>query len=141
MKNAGFTEVQLGFESVSSDIQRRSSSKVTSEELKEKIKILKNAGYDPMDIGVYVLMGLPDQSIEEIIQTFIFVHECGGKIKVSQYSPIPGTVDYERSVKEYGFDTDDPLYHNKSTAPLKNPKIPYNKFKFMAKSKKSISLT
>ncbi|HHT9117682.1 MAG TPA: B12-binding domain-containing radical SAM protein, partial [Candidatus Hypogeohydataceae bacterium YC38] len=115
---AGFKTLRLGFESSSPSRQRDSSNKVNNQELKRAIFNLKTAGYDPKDIGVYLLIGLPDQSPEEVLEGMHLVHSLGARVKLAEYSPIPGTQEFQRTVRRRPEIEQEPLTHNRVTFPL-----------------------
>jgi radical SAM superfamily enzyme YgiQ (UPF0313 family) len=115
---AGFKTLRLGFESSSPSRQRDSSNKVNNQELKRAIFNLKTAGYDPKDIGVYLLIGLPDQSPEEVLEDMHLVHSLGARVKLAEYSPIPGTQEFQRTVRRRPEIEQEPLTHNRVTFPL-----------------------
>ena len=54
-------------------------------------------GYSPKDIGVYVMYGLPGQTVSEVLKSMEFVNSLGAKIYLTEYSPIPGTKDWENA--------------------------------------------
>jgi len=66
-------------------------------------------------VGIYVMMGMVDQPVEEVYETMQFVHRLGAKILLVEYSPIPGTKEWKKSVLN---DNLDPLLHNNSIFPL-----------------------
>jgi radical SAM superfamily enzyme YgiQ (UPF0313 family) len=113
-----FKTVRLSFESSSKRIQRDSSLKATNKNLKDAQKYLRQAGYNNKELEVYLMVGLPGQTHEEVIKAIHFVHDLDLKIKVVQYSPIPHTLDYEKVVEQYGFADIDPLVHNNTVFPF-----------------------
>jgi len=46
------------------------------------------------DIGVYLLAGMPGQTLELILKDIYYVQQWGIKIKIANYSSIPGTADF-----------------------------------------------
>jgi radical SAM superfamily enzyme YgiQ (UPF0313 family) len=112
----------LGFESASIEHQKNlSDSKINNELFLQAVSNLRQAGYKSEQIGAYIFIGLPGQSVEEVIETMDFVHRIANvKIYFSQYSPVPGTKEFERAVKEYNFDPTDPLLANKTAFPLQS---------------------
>ncbi|HHT9124780.1 MAG TPA: B12-binding domain-containing radical SAM protein [Candidatus Brocadiia bacterium] len=120
LKMANFKTIRLGFESSNVRRQNDSDNKTTNEQLAEALNNLRSAGFDSEEIGVYIMMGLPDETYEEILETIVFVNKCGGRIKTAQYSPIPGTLDFEKALKKNPLLKDEPLLHNNSTYPLAN---------------------
>jgi len=118
-RQAPFKTVRLSFESTSLDRQRDSSHKVTNTEFKDACRHLFEAGYRPGEIEAYILIGMPGQTLEEVRESAAFVHDCGAIIRTAQFSPIPGTPDYERVRREYGLDLSEPLLQNMSVYPLR----------------------
>ena len=120
MYASGFKTIRISLET--SDINRQkktSGSKVTNAGLRRAIENLKSAGFTSHDIGVYVMIGLPGQSLQEVRGSIDFVHDCGAQVRLAQYSPIPGTAEWQRAVSEYGFAPDaDPLLHNNTIFPF-----------------------
>jgi len=120
MFNAGFKTIRISLETSNITRQKAIGNKVTPEILREAIINLKKAGYKGRDIGVYVLICLPGQPLEEMIESVRYVHECGALTKLAVYSPIPQTKEWDKAVKYFGFDLNtDPLLHNDSIYPLR----------------------
>jgi radical SAM superfamily enzyme YgiQ (UPF0313 family) len=123
MYRSSFKTVRLSFETSNEERRKDMQSKVTNEDIINAVEYLVQAGYKAKDLESYVLMGLPGQSVEEIIASMIFVHNLGIQIRLASFSPIPGTVEYERAVDDGLIEKDmDPLLTNKTIFPLhKNP--------------------
>lgn len=77
---------------------------------------IKETGYK-IQPEVYVKVFLPNQTLEEIVDGLVYVHEQGGYIKLADYSPVPGTYDFEKIMGKFGIDPTEPLYQNKTTLP------------------------
>lgn len=121
MFKAGFKTIRISLETSNEARQRSTGSKVTAKELREAIENLRAAGYAGKDIGVYVLIGLPGQPLEEMIESVRYVYNCGAMTKLAVYSPIPGTEEWKKAVEEFDFDPDaDPLLHNNSIYPIRS---------------------
>lgn len=115
LKKSGFVRPRLALETSSKKRQMETGKKTTNKEFKNAIQHLKSAGYGPGEIGVYILIGLPGQDINEIKHSVNFVKDMKVRISLEEYSPIPGTPDYKRS----GLKPDaDPLLHNNSIFPI-----------------------
>jgi len=115
MKRTGFVNPRLSLETIDEKRQTASGNKVTSGEVERALSYLKRAGYLPREVGVYVMMGMPAQPFEEVYETMRFVHKLGARILLVEYSPIPGTKEWEKT----GLADDiDPLLHNNSIFPL-----------------------
>lgn len=124
MFNAGFKTIRISLETSDIERQKAIGNKVTPESLKEAITNLKKAGFKGRDIGVYVLICLPGQPLEEMIESVRYVHKCGALTKLAVYSPIPQTKEWDKAVKYFGSDLNaDPLLHNDSIYPLRSRDI------------------
>ncbi len=119
MFRSNFRTIRLSYESADKERQQAMGHKVTDEALTDALKNLEAAGYRRRDIDAYVIMGLPGQSVEEVVRSMIFVNAAGAKVKLSSFSPIPGTADWDCAVREHGFPVDaDPLLTNNTIFPL-----------------------
>ncbi len=115
LRRSGFVEPRLGFESADAVRQKMTGGKVDNRELVRAISLLRGAGYPSSEIGVYILIGLPEQPEREVEESIRFAHKYGVRVHLEEYSPVPGTPYYERS----GLAPDaDPLLHNNSAFPL-----------------------
>lgn len=119
LRKAGFVQPRLGFESAHASRQKKTGGKVSNRDLSHAVDFLKEAGYQPAEIGVYLMIGLPQQSSEEVKDSIYFVHTLKVRVYLEEYSPVPGTPDYRSS----GLNEDsDPLLHNNSVFPFHGPK-------------------
>ncbi len=119
MFQAGFETIRLGLETTSVGRHHQMGDKVEPAEVRRAITFLRQAGFSNSQIGVYVLAGLPDQPASEVEESIAYVHDCGALVKLALYSPIPGTVEWERAVALGAIDAEaDPLLHNNSIYPL-----------------------
>lgn len=114
LKETGFIQPRISFDTF---------KKTKDKEFIDSFNYLKEAGFDPKNISVYLLLGLPSQSIEEIKDCIEFLSKFKVRLHLEKYSPIPHTPDFERS----GLSLEsDPLLHNNSIFPLY--KEDYDKF-------------
>jgi radical SAM superfamily enzyme YgiQ (UPF0313 family) len=115
MFKSGFKTVRLSLETVDIDRQKHTGGKVTGEECKRAVELLKRAGFQGKQIGVYLFIGLPGQNIDETKKTICYVHDMGVNAHLCEYSPIPGTKDWEILEQQgYVSPDNDPLVHNNS---------------------------
>lgn len=121
LKESGFVNPRLGLEFTSSKMQQETGGKVSNKEFIRALRYLEEVGYSPKDVSVYLMMGLPGQSLDEIEESIRFLARFKVRIHLEEYAPVPGTPDYERSglSKEV-----DPLLHNNSIFPLFREKYP-----------------
>jgi len=121
MFQAGFKTIRIGLETSNEVRQRNTGNKITNKQFSKAIENLKTAGYSGQDIGVYVLMGLPGQPLEEVFESVRYVSNCGVMTKLATYSPIPGTEEWKKAVETFNLDPDaDPLLHNNSIYPARS---------------------
>ena len=119
MFKINFKTIRLSYESIDSKRQQEMGQKVSNDILINAVNNLEHAGYLRKDIDVYVIMGLPGQPYDEVINSILFVAGLGAKIRLTSFSPIPGTKDWQRSVELYNLPQDlDPLLTNNSVYPM-----------------------
>lgn len=119
MYEGGFKTVRLGLETSNVVEQRRTGAKISNRDFQRAVRYLKESGFGAEQITGYVLMGLPGQSVEEVMDSVEFVHDCGALVQITTYSLIPGTREWERAVSEGHIDAGaDPLLHNDSIYPF-----------------------
>ncbi len=115
MYKAGFKAIRMGLETASDG---RLDNKVTFEEFNQAVRCLKEAGFRNEQIVGYLLMGLPNQSPEEVESAVRMVQKCGAMAYLAEYSPIPGTALWKDAVlcSRYAL-PEDPLTHNNTVMP------------------------
>jgi radical SAM superfamily enzyme YgiQ (UPF0313 family) len=117
LQRARFTTLRLGVETTALGPERP-DRKLEAGELEATLAHLQEAGFRPQDLGVYLLMGLPDQEEGEVAASIRRVKELGATPVLAQYSPIPGTALWPRARQCSRYDLEaDPLYHNNSLFP------------------------
>lgn len=114
----GCETIRLSFETVNPERQQAMSAKVTAIELERALNHLVQAGFQRHRVAVYVLMGLPDQDYDEVAQSVQYVVRLGTRVSLASYSPIPGTVDYDRAVASGLWDDADPVLSNSTIFPM-----------------------
>jgi hypothetical protein len=120
----------LGFESASQQWQKRTGSKVLSDELEQASQYLIEAVHSPQDalrqmpygsagptsITAYQILGHPHIDIQQLEASMRFVNSLGIRGMLADFSPIPGTPDGEYCRR--WVDMDEPLMHNKTAFPI-----------------------
>lgn len=133
MYRTNFRTIRISLESVAKERMRDIHNKITPGDFTRAVQNLAKAGYQPKDIETYIIMGLPNQPIEEVIDTILYAHELGVQVRLSVFSPIPGTKDYDRSIENGYFPADgDPLLTNKTIIPLFRTREAYHQFHTIA---------
>ncbi len=93
---SGFKGIRLSLETTNPDRQSATGGKVSSKDLEQAVKNLLEAGMPASFIGVYLLVGLPGQDLDEIEEGIRYVRSLGVRPYLAEFSPIPGTVEWER---------------------------------------------
>ena len=113
MYRAGFKTIRLSLETVNPERQGLSGGKVRNDELDRAIHYLRKAGFRKENIGVYLMYGLPGQDIEEVAEGVEYLISRDVRIHLAEYSPIPGTRDWEILIEKGIIHDDiDPLLTN-----------------------------
>lgn len=116
--HGGFKTIRLGFETSNQVVQIETGGKVDNHDFKHAVEHLKRAGYSGEAIGVYIMVGLPEQRVGEVEESIAFVKGSGAKPVIVEYSPIPHTPLFEKAKKISRFDLEkEPLFHNNSILP------------------------
>jgi radical SAM superfamily enzyme YgiQ (UPF0313 family) len=126
MKRAGFQTIRLGLETSDIRSQKRLGGKVTTADLEQALENLEAAGYNRLSIGVYVMVGLPDQPRHEVEQSLDQVLKIGARPHLAEYSPVPGSSLFKRARECSPYDLDDPLYHNPTLLPCAGPDLDHH---------------
>ena len=97
MKRAGFHTINLSFVSIDPLTKERMRRPKTTTEFD---KILEEAEQFGLNVIAYAILGMPGQTIEEMVDTLIYL--MGEKVLIgpSVYYPTPGTPLFERCKKE-----------------------------------------
>lgn len=118
MRRAGFQVVRLSLESTVSKWQKASSDKVSRQDFTTAVENLKKAGFEKKSIEAYLIMGLPGQTYEDVRESIDFVHAHSAISRLASFTPIPGTVEWQRAVKMNLISAEtDPLLTNNTIYP------------------------
>lgn len=129
MYDTNFKTIRLSLESVAKERRRDIHNKITPGEMTRAVNNLAKAGFQARDIETYIIMGLPNQPMEEVIETILYANNLGIQVRLASFSPIPGTKDYQRAI-ENGFlpENPDPLITNKTVIPLFRTREAFHRF-------------
>lgn len=109
MRQAGMQTIRLSLETISGAARKCSAGKVSEQGFARAVQCLRQAGYTKKEIEVYVLLGMPGQKLDEVLETFELIARTGGYIKAAFYSPVPGSRIFRRCHSRMT----EPLMHNK----------------------------
>lgn len=134
LKKAGFRSLFLSQESFERELIEKSCPKISPDDLGRALAHLENAGFKREQINVYLIVGLPDQEIGSVKESILSVSELGARARLSYFSPIPGTADWEKIISRGYLDEDcDPLLQNKLVFPYTWGKITPEEFDSLKK--------
>jgi radical SAM superfamily enzyme YgiQ (UPF0313 family) len=118
MRRTGFETIRLGLETADMGRDRPFDDKVRSGDFERAMHYLKKAGFSPRHIGAYILMGLPEQNADSIVDTIGFAEAHGASPYLAEYSPVPHTVLWQKAVSCSPYDLEsEPLFHNNTLLP------------------------
>lgn len=118
---SGFKTIRLSLETVNPERLKDINFKIDIDKFESCIESLVMAGYKRKELESYILFGLSNQSVKEVIETMIFAGKLGIKVRLAEFSPIPGTIEWERSVSSGDLLPDtDLLLTNNTLLPLRS---------------------
>jgi radical SAM superfamily enzyme YgiQ (UPF0313 family) len=121
MRQAGFVTLRLGLETADPGEQHRDGNKVDRDLFVRAVEALWAVGFTAREVAAYVLVGRPGQDVETVRATVAYAQRLGVQVRIAQFSPIPGTREWEAAVAAGDISADaDPLLHNNSLYPCAN---------------------
>jgi radical SAM superfamily enzyme YgiQ (UPF0313 family) len=118
MKRAGFYTLRLGLETTAFEARSDLDRKVTQAEFFRAVSFLKAAGFEASQIGAYLLVGLPDQSVSGVEISIKVVKAAGITPILAYYTPIPHTPLWPEAVAVSRYDlAADPVFTNNAIFP------------------------
>jgi len=118
LQQSGFRTIRLGLET--SDIREHNylDKKISEGEFEKAVRNLKRAGFAKNEIGIYILMGLPEQSVASVKNSIKTVEKSGATPYLAEYSPLPHTPLWEKAIEHSSYDlVSEPLFHNNTLLP------------------------
>jgi radical SAM superfamily enzyme YgiQ (UPF0313 family) len=111
MKETGFTSVYLPLENMSRDVTKAWNRRHSHAELFEKaVKICQEANFKlhNMEVNAFILFGMPDENLADVVNTMFYASERVGGIVPMLFTPVPGSIMFEQYrgylFDEMGFD-------------------------------------
>lgn len=111
LKETNFKNLFLSLENIDEDFLKRSGNKLQKEDFLNGLDNLLSAGFKKENITTYLLFGHPEIDDEATKDSVVFLKKLGLKPHLSEFSPVPKSVDSEKCAKFT--DLDEPLNHNK----------------------------
>lgn len=111
MKEINFIDPRLSLETISNSTHNSLDKKVTLKDFEEGLSNLINTGYKPYEISVYLLAGLPNETIEDLYNSINYISKYNVRIRLCELSIVPQT----KMFYHLGLDENiDPLLYNNS---------------------------
>lgn len=115
MKHAGVETIRLSLESVRYARLAQWGRSGDTDAFERTVRDLRNAGYKRSQIGVYIMAGMPGQPVDEVREAIDVIFAAGATPKLNEYSPIPGTAEWDRALAISGREIEEePLWQNNS---------------------------
>jgi radical SAM superfamily enzyme YgiQ (UPF0313 family) len=114
LRRTGFATLRLSLESTDPAILLAGSAKVAPSHYEEALQNLRLAGYDDGALETYLLLGLPGQSRESVEASIRFARGLGARVKLAEFSPIPGTPLFDAACRTVPDLATEPLLANNS---------------------------
>lgn len=112
MKAAGFEKIYLPCESIDDQYVRTLNRQhVRLEHFVQAVRMVEQAGFRTrnLEVNAFVLYGLPEETIDRVVKTILFVSETVGSIIPMLFTPVPTTrifQDYLPYFRQKGWDRD-----------------------------------
>ncbi|UCD15918.1 MAG: radical SAM protein [Candidatus Omnitrophota bacterium] len=110
LKKSNFINPHFGLETLNPYLQKLWGDKVNKSDLRRGVNLLKKGGFRKGEFSVYLLLGYPNQNLEELKKEVDMLHCLGAKVSLAEFSPVPKTKIFQN----YKDNFNEPLSHNNS---------------------------
>lgn len=98
LKDSGFKTIYLALENFDVNFSKNKLNRVNNLiKFKNAVNNLKKVGFKGKNIGIFIIVGLPNQSIKNIVENIKFVWSLDCNVVIFPFTPIPGTKMYEEN--------------------------------------------
>ena len=98
MRDAGFKEISFALESTDATVLKKMgrANNTSKEDLIQALEMADKAGFERHNSNVYFIIGLPYQTVPDMVDTLFFLIKAGVWAHPHRLTPIPHTVDWKR---------------------------------------------
>jgi hypothetical protein len=114
----GFETIRVGLETIDPILQAKMGNKADQRDWENAIDGLVTAGFNKSQVGVYVMVGVPGQTLEHVYQTISYLKDFPVLIKPVWYSPIPHTPYFDELKQRFPEIENEPLFQNDTFFPI-----------------------
>lgn len=132
MRKAGFHTLRLGVESADFADRKNLDRKISRADFQRCVTALKKAGFPKEQIGAYLLVGLPGQTLAEAEHSIRGVLAAGITPVLTYYTPIPHTALWDEAVRHSAYPLEkDPVFTNNSVWPCRDEGFSWNEMTYL----------
>ena len=130
LRRGGLETVRLSLESASPERLAAWGRAGDNAAFRRAVGALREAGYTRRQVGAYILVGLPGQTLDEVHRAIELARDAGAMPKINEYSPIPGTREWPRALALSGPEIEtEPLWQNNSLYRTRPEAFPLAEFR------------
>jgi len=113
-----FKTIKIGLETSDRALQTSTGGKVFLNDIYRAVDNLSKAGFTYKEISAYIMLNLPGQSEEDVLDSLRICEELGLSPSLNEFTPIPGTLQWKELIERGSFAEDiDPLLLDNSIIP------------------------
>jgi radical SAM superfamily enzyme YgiQ (UPF0313 family) len=132
MRKAGFHTLRLGVETTDFSQRKNLDKKISETDFRRAVNALRKAGFRKEQIGAYLLVGLPGQTLAEAEHSIREVLSAGITPVLTFYTPIPHTSLWDEAVKHSSYPLElDPVFTNNSIWPCREHGFSWNEMTYL----------
>lgn len=99
MKDSGFDGIYLPLETMSRDVTRAWNRRHSHADLFERaVKVCHEANFKlhDMEVNAFILFGMPDENLQDVVNTMFYAAEMVGGLVPMLFTPVPGSIMFEQ---------------------------------------------
>ena len=132
MWQSGFKTIRLGLETATFENRKELDAKVNGQDFKQAVSNLRDAGFKKNQIGAYLLVGLPGQTMDSIADSIKIVKQNRIAPVLAYYSPIPHTAIWDKAITCSRYDlAADPIYTNNAVFPCQSDNFSWETISYL----------